>query len=164
MKNNCVCFDSDESKMCQSGSETLPAETSAENPSVPAAAHRYKHSRTHSLHVSLCSSNSCTLEVKGLLNYGALLLAARELKLRSFCLVSLGFYTDTQWPNTATETCGIPLFANQISVIQNHVKHLCSFADYLKNLPEDSEDYKDTQGQTKDNYTEENNNIGIENK
>lgn len=34
---------SDESAMCQPGSETLPAETSAEDPAVPAAAHRYPH-------------------------------------------------------------------------------------------------------------------------
>lgn len=70
-------FVSDESKMCQSGSETLPAETSAENPSVPAAAHRYKHPDTQSLLVLVCSTDLCSLKARGLLNYGALLLTTR---------------------------------------------------------------------------------------
>lgn len=35
--------------MCQLGSETLPAETSAEDPSVPAVAHRYKLREVYSL-------------------------------------------------------------------------------------------------------------------
>lgn len=35
--------------MCQPGSETLPAETSAEDPSVPAVAHRYKLREAYSL-------------------------------------------------------------------------------------------------------------------
>lgn len=62
-KQLCVCFVSDESKMCQSGSKTLPAETSAENPSVPAAAHRYTHPDTHPLPVLVCSTNICVLKM-----------------------------------------------------------------------------------------------------
>ena len=33
--------------MCEPGSEALPAEAGAEDPSVPAAAHRYTHTHTH---------------------------------------------------------------------------------------------------------------------
>lgn len=39
--------------MRQPGSETLPFKTGAENPSVPAAAHRYKHTSTS----HLCSAS-----------------------------------------------------------------------------------------------------------
>lgn len=64
-------FVSDESKMCQPGSETLPSETGAENPSVPAAAHRYKHPNTLKLPVLLCSTKLCSIKVEGFLNHGA---------------------------------------------------------------------------------------------
>ena len=56
VKATFVCFVSDESEMCQPSSEALPAKTSAANPSVPAAAHRYQHPDTHTHSLALRSA------------------------------------------------------------------------------------------------------------